>query len=59
MYALCVRLGWGWETEEGGVFIQQCDHLGVEAVGQSMGSGVDGSISSPRGQQVEQVMCWV
>ncbi len=41
------------------MFIQQSHCTGMEAAGQSAGSGSDGLVSSSWGQQEEQVMCWV
>ncbi len=41
------------------MFIQQSLCTGMEAAGQSAGSGSGGLVSSPWGQQEEQVMCWV
>ena len=43
----------------GRLLVQQSDSLWIEAVGQSVGPGADGTVSSSRGQSLEEMVRWV
>ena len=42
-----------------GLFVHQSDSLWIEAVGQSAGPGADVTVSSSRGQSLEEMVRWV